>query len=95
MKTRPLYCKAVALSNLPEFMRKLGGEPEYFFGQAGLNIAHIKSNDFYDWDKACELLELAARELDAPSLGLQWALDIPNDFLNSGPMVLILSLIHI
>ena len=89
MKRSALYCKAVALSYLPEFIRKLDREPEYFFGLAGLNMAHIKSNDFYDWDKACELLELAARELDAPSLGLQWALDIPNDFLNSGPMVLI------
>ena len=44
MKSGDLYCKAVALNKLPEFIRELGGNPERLFAQAGLNMAHIKTH---------------------------------------------------
>jgi len=39
------------------------------------------------------LMELTARELDLPSLGLQWALSIPPYFPNVGPVIFIAPLV--
>ena len=94
MKSRGnLYCKTVALRKLPEFIRKLGGNPEHLFTQAGLNIAHIKTNSFYDWEKLCDLFARIEDEFDEPGLGIKFAYEIPTDFLNSGPMLLLMALV--
>lgn len=93
MKSGALYCKAVALRTLPEFIRKLGGNPEQLFAQSGLNIAKIKSNDFYDWVRLCDLFARIERALDEPSLGIRFAHEVPKDFLNSGPMLLLAALV--
>jgi len=93
MKAGDLYCKTVALRKLPEFIQKLGGDPEHLFAQAGLNIAHIKGDHFYDWMKLCDLFTLIDDTLDEPSLGIRWAYEIPTDFLNSGPMLLVAALV--
>ena len=93
MKSGDLYCKAVALSKLPEFIRELGGQPEDLFAQAGLNMAHIKTHNYYDWEKLCSLFTLIDRTLDEPSLGIRWAYEVPKDFLNAGPMLLLAALV--
>ena len=101
MKNSALYCRAVSLRGLPDFIRGLDGNPEHLFAQAGLNIAHVKGNNFYDWEKICHLFTLMDNALDEPSLGIRFAYEVPTDFLNSGPMLLLaslvptLSLIHI
>ena len=88
MKADNLYTRSVALAGLPEFIEQLGGAPEDLFERAGLNIAHVSSTDhFVSWSNICTLLELAAAELNEPSLGIKWAHHVPKDFLNSGPML--------
>jgi len=93
MKRDALYCKAVSLRKLPEFIRSLGGKPELLFAQAGLDIAHVNSNDFYDWENICNLFAIMEREFDEPSLGIRFAYDVPRDFLNSGPMLVLAALV--
>ena len=93
MKRGDLYCKAVSFRRLPELIRKLGGNPERLFAQAGLNMAHIKSDNYYDWNKLCGLFTRLVDTLDEPSLGIKYAYDIPKDFLNSGPMLLLAALV--
>ena len=93
MKRGDLYCKAVSFRRLPELIRKLGGNPERLFAQAGLNMAHIKSDNYYDWNKLCGLFTRLVDTLDEPSLGIKYAYDVPKDFLNSGPMLLLAALV--
>ena len=93
MRNKNLYCKAVALRGLPETIRKLGGNPERLFAQAGLNMAHIKSHNYYDWEKICDLFIRIDSTLNEPSLGIKFAYDVPKDFLNSGPMLLLVALV--
>jgi len=88
-----LYCKAVALRALPDFIQSLGGNPAGLFAQAGLNIAHIKSNNFYDWDRICDLMRLVEDGFDEPSLGIKFAHKVPKDFLNAGPMLMLAALV--
>lgn len=88
-----LYCKAVSLRRLPEFIRKLGGHPERLFARAGLNMAQIKSNDFYNWENVCDLFDLIENAIDEPSIGIRFAYEVPKDFLNTGPMLLLAALV--
>ena len=88
MKSDGLYTRSVALAGLPEFIGKLGGDPEELFAKAELDIALASSNEhFVSWSKVCALLELTALELNEPSFGIKWAHHLPKDFLNSGPMM--------
>ena len=90
MQRKALYCKAIALTGLPDFIRELGGSPEKLFSANEMDMSHaLSGNNFYDWNKACRLLEHAALELDEPIFGLKWAHSLPIDFMNSGPMVLL------
>ena len=93
MKSGDLYCKAVSLRTLPEFIRELGGQPEHLFAQAGLNMAHVNSHNYYDWEKLCNLFTLIEHTLDEPQFGIKFAYKVPRDFLNSGPMLLIAALV--
>ncbi len=93
MKRGALYCKAVSVRRLPEFIRRRGGNPESLFAQAGLNIAHIKSDNYYDWAGLCDLFVLATDALDEPSLGIKFAYEVPKDFLNAGPLLLLATLV--
>ena len=84
-----LYCKAVSFRGFAKFVRELGADPEPLFSEAGLDITHaVKGSHYYDWGKACNLLELTAHRLDEPYLGLKWAHRVPKDGLNSGPTLL-------
>ena len=89
MKKSQLYCKAVSFRGLSKFIRELGANPDALFSEAGLDIAHaFKGNHYYDWNKACNLLELSAQRLGEPYLGLKWAHRVSMDGLNSGPTLL-------
>jgi AraC-like DNA-binding protein len=94
MKRGALYVKAIAFKDFPRVIRSLGGSPETLFAQSELDMSYaLKGDNYYDWDKACGLVELSARELGEPSLGLKWAHEVPTDFLTSGPMILLGALI--
>jgi len=94
MPREALFVRSIVFVGLPEFIEKLGGNPEALFLKAGLNPPHIqKGITFASWPKACKLLELAADELNEPQFGIKWALEISDDFENTGPMVFLASLI--
>jgi len=93
MKSGDLYCKAISCIGLPEFIRAHGGNPELMFEQSGLNIAHIHTNDFYDWTKLCDLFTRVEHALNVPSLGIRFAYKVPIDFLNTGPMLMLAALV--
>jgi len=77
MKRGALYVKAVAFKDFPKVIRGLGGSPEKLFTQSQLDMSHaLKGDNYYDWDKACGLVELSARKLGEPNLGLKWAHEI-------------------
>jgi len=93
MKRGDLYCKAVSFRRLPELIRNLGGNPERLFAQSGLNMAHINSDNFYDWNKLCDLFTRVDDAVDEPQLGIKFAYEVPKDFLNSGPMLIMAALV--
>jgi len=89
MKRAALFCKAALFGGFPEFIRRLNGHPAALFCHNQLDMSYIaKGDNFYDWEKACQLVEHAALELDEPSLGLKWSQELGVDFLNLGPMVI-------
>jgi len=93
MQSETLYLRSVALKGLPEFIEKLGGDYKAIFSQVGLDPERLMRGDtVVSWIKACNVLELAAKELNEPQFGLKWALDIPQDIQNSGPMYLLAGL---
>ena len=72
---------------MQDFILELGGNPAALFLQAGLSPADVLNGDnFISWPAACTLLEIAADSLQEPQFGLQWALELPDDFQNSGPL---------
>jgi len=82
------YVRAIALTSLPEFIEKLGGNPGELFSQVGLDIKAISKNGaFISWPKTCTLLERCAATLDEPHFGIKWADHLPEDFPNTGPMI--------
>ena len=88
MREPALYTRSVALAGFPEFLESLNGDPSALYKKAGLDLARsYNMQGFLHWNKFCDLLEIAARDLNEPSLGLKWAHVIPMDFLNSGPML--------
>jgi len=93
MPRESLFVRSIAFEGLPEFIEKLGGDLAALFLKAGLNSPHIQTgNLFTSWPKACNLLELAADELNEPQFGIKWALELPDDFTNSGPIVFLANL---
>lgn len=93
MKSGSLYCKAVAFRELPDFLRKNNADPEALFRQAGLDIAELKGDNYYDWVKLCDFFNLVVKTLDDPSLGIKYAYDVPKDFLAAGPMLILAALV--
>ena len=87
------YTRAVALLGFPEFIEKHGGSARALFDEAGLDIEGVNSPQaLISWPRACGLLELTAKTLNLPSLGLRWAQNIPDDMPNTGPHVYLAAL---
>jgi len=82
------YTRAVALLGFPEFIKRHGGNAKTLFDEAGLDIeAALNPQDLISWPRCCVLLELTAKALTLPSLGLRWAQNVPDDMPNTGPHV--------
>jgi len=45
------------------------------------------------WAGLCDLFVLATDALDEPSLGIKFAYEVPKDFLNAGPLLLLATLV--
>ena len=90
MRGEGLYCRSVALDGLFEFVRKKGGDPIAFAATVGLN-PDFKSKpvDFVPWNTICDYLELCAAQLNAPAFGVEWAMSLPKDSRNSGPLLVL------
>ena len=88
MPQEQTYTRAVALLGFPEFIEKHGGNAKALFDEAGLDIeAALNPQDLISWPRCCVLLELTAKSLTLPSLGLRWAQNVPDDMPNTGPHV--------
>ena len=80
------YTRAVALLGFPEFIEKRGGKAQTLFDKVGLDIDGLNNHQaLISWPRCCNLLELAAKTLDLPNLGLIWAQNLPEDLANAGP----------
>jgi len=95
MSKKQPYIRAITLATLPEFISKLGGNPDSLFSQVELNSSDIhKQGAFVSWPQTCTLLELCAKTLNEPQFGIKWADELPDDFPNSGPMIIIAALVQ-
>lgn len=84
------YIRGSALVGFADLVEAAGGDPAALLRKAGFSPKALTEIDsLISWSGLCILLELAAEELDKPSLGVEWALSIPDHFPNVGPIVLI------
>lgn len=71
-----------------DFIKKLGGSPEEIARIAGLAQpdTHTKIR-YIPWANLCHFFELTAQSLNDPYFGLKWAMNIPEDLRNLGPIL--------
>jgi len=94
MAKKPPYVRAIGLTDLPEFIEKLGGNSNDLFTQVGLDPKVInQDNAIIAWPKACHLLELCAKTLEEPHFGIKWAHELSEDLPNIGPMIFAAALV--
>lgn len=88
--TRNAYIRAAALEGFAELVAGRGMAPESMLRRARISPRALAERDMLiSWHAIGELMELAAVELDNPSLGLAWALAVPPPFPNFGPLGLL------
>ena len=84
------YIRASALSGFADLVRSKGGDAVDLLVRAGIDPASLTCPDMLvSFSRQGHLLEVAAAELDMPSFGLEWALNIPPYHPNSGPLLLL------
>lgn len=87
------YTRAVALVSFPNFIKNHGGKPKLLFDEAGLDINLLDNPQaFIGWPQSCDLLEITAKTLDIPNLGILWAREVPDDLSNTGPSLYLANL---
>ena len=88
------YIRAAVLYGFTDLVRPKGGDPVELLERVGIDPAALADPDMLiSYPRHGMLMELAAKELDMPSLGLEWALGIPPHFPNVGPVVFIAQLV--
>lgn len=86
MSQEQTYTRAVALLGFPEFIERHGGEAQALFDEVGLDINGLSNHEaLISWPRCCQLLDLTAKTLNIPNLGLIWAQNLPEDLPNTGP----------
>lgn len=84
------YIKAAVLYGFSELVERKGGNAVDLLKRAGIDPATLADPEMIiSYPRHGILMELAAAELDLPSLGLEWAMSIPPHFPNVGPVVFI------
>lgn len=88
------YIVAAALYGFGDVVQPRGGDPVALLERVGIDPAALSDPDMLvSFPRVGMAMELAAAELGAPSLGLEWALSIPPHFPNVGPVVFIAQLV--
>jgi len=84
------YIRACVLSGFAELAKSKGGDPADMLTRAGIDPDVLCAPKMLiAFENFAVLLDLASRELDAPSFGLEWAMSIPPHFPNAGPMLIL------
>lgn len=84
------YIRATSLIGFQELVEKAGGNAESLLREADISPALLSKPDaLMSYNKFGNLLEIGARELNRPSLGLEWALSAPPHFPGLGPLTLL------
>lgn len=87
------YTIAAALYGFGDLVQSRGGDPVRLLERTGIDAEALTDPDMLiSYPRHGVLMELAARELDAPAFGLELALSIPPHFPNVGPVVFIAQL---
>lgn len=88
--TRDAYIRAAVLAGFAELVAGRGADAADMVRRAGIPAHALAERDMLiSWHALGNLMELAAVELETPSLGLAWALAVPTPFLNFGPLGLL------
>ncbi len=88
--TRSAYVRAAMLAGFAELVSKAGGDPVAMAAHVGISERALRDPDLViSWTAVGALMEIAAEELQAPSLGLEWLKAAPEPFLNFGAIALI------
>jgi len=83
------YIRGIVMGGFAEFVTEAGGDPIVLAEKAGFSRDVLREPDgLISWARLGVLMDLAADELDRPSLGLDWASSLPSHFPNVGPVPL-------
>ncbi len=87
---RSSYIRAAVLGGFAELVAGGGGDAAALVSPVGIPEQALRDPDMViSWTALGELMELAAEELQKPSLGLEWLLAAPEPLLNFGAIALI------
>lgn len=88
--TRSAYIRAAVLGGFAELVAGAGGDAALLASRVGLPEQALRDPDMIiSWTAVGELMEMAAQELQRPSLGLEWLKAAPEPLLNFGAIALI------
>lgn len=88
--TRSAYVRAAMLGGFAELVEGAGGDAAALAARVGIPEGALRDLDMViSWTAVGHLMELAAQELQKPSLGLEWLKAAPAPLLNFGAIALI------
>lgn len=90
LTVRSAYVRAAMLGGFAELLKAAGGDAAKFASRVGIPERALVDPDMViSWTAVGELMEIAAEELERPSLGLEWLSAAPAPLLNFGAIALI------
>jgi hypothetical protein len=88
--TRSAYVRAAMLGGFAELVAAAGGDAAALAARAGIPERALRDLDMViSWTAVGHLMELAAQDLQKPSLALEWLAAAPAPLLNFGAVALI------
>lgn len=88
--TRSAYVRAAILGGFAELVAAAGGDAAALAARVGIPERALRDPDMViSWNAVGHLMELAAQELQKPSLALEWLKAAPAPLLNFGAIALI------
>lgn len=88
--TRSAYVRAAMLGGFAELVSGAGGDAVALAARVGIPERALRDPDMViSWTAVGALMEIAAEELQKPSLGLEWLRAAPEPLLNFGAIALI------
>ena len=84
------YIRSIGLVGFSDYVKSQGGDFAALIADCGLSLKNIRDQDsFIPFQKFSNVMELAAKRLNRPQLGIEWALVLPPHYPNIGPAVLL------